>query len=719
MAADRNIDIVYRARVQEYQRGIEQMRQSTDGLAQHTDQATTKIDSSYRRTSDRIRSYFTVAVAVMAGKQMIDAAAELEQAVGGTSAVFAEASGVIDEFASRSAESAGLSQRAARELTSQIGAMLQGFGFARQEAADWSVTLAQLGADLAATFGGKPEQAVQALGAALRGEFDPLERFGISLNVSKANLKAVEMGLAESTSQVDMNARAQATLALIMEQSASAQGQFAREADTAAGQAAIASAKTEDAAASMGRSLLPVYAKAAEVVGTLADGFANLPAPMQTALIAGAGFVAFAGPLGAAKDALVGLIQTARQMPTALRAARSMFQSMSTEAKVGALAGGAALAGLTAAIMVNQRSAAQNAETHRRMAQAILDGGENADRARQILDELSQGSKLSRDLAADVTKELERQRDAMSSSERATHDLSAAQREYADLIASGTATEEELAAAREKVTEASAAQERVQSEVTAATEEGAAATEKSTAATEKHTKAAKDAYDALDELKSVIDELIGTHVSSADAMIDVEQGYADLTAKILENGATLDIHTEAGRDNLSAINDQVDAVLDLAQAMADETGDVTAASRVLSTHRDRLIDTMVQTGLTREAAERYVDSLGLIPENIDTVVNLDITDAERKLHELTGLAFSTINAMSGAAQFQALDHASSLRGRSAGAPPGRDPVPPATRSTEGSVGRARGVGTVYMDGKPVGRITSEHQRRDAIGSYAG
>src|SRR5690606_24491675 len=116
--------------------------------------------------------------------------------------------------------------------------------------------------DLAALHGGKPEQAVQALGAALRGEYDPLERYGLSLNVTRANLKAVEMGLASSASEVDMHARAQASLAIIMEQGADAMGQYIREADTAAGRATTAAAKTEDAAASMGRSLLPVYAKA-------------------------------------------------------------------------------------------------------------------------------------------------------------------------------------------------------------------------------------------------------------------------------------------------------------------------------------------------------------------------------------------------------------------------------------------------------------------------
>lgn len=108
-----------------------------------------------------------------------DAASGLQQAVGGTAAVFGEASEAVDDFAQSAAESVGLSQRAARELTSQIGASLKGYGFAVDEAAAKSIELTEIGADLAATFGGTTADAVAALSSALRGEFDPLERYGV------------------------------------------------------------------------------------------------------------------------------------------------------------------------------------------------------------------------------------------------------------------------------------------------------------------------------------------------------------------------------------------------------------------------------------------------------------------------------------------------------------------------------------------------------------
>jgi hypothetical protein len=225
------------------------------------------------------------------------AAAQLEQSIGGTEAVFGEVSGTIDKFAKDAARNMGLSERAFREATTSIGGQLQGVGFDTQTAADQAVKLTGVAADLAATYGGTTADAVAALGAAFRGEADPAERFNLRLNQNTVNAKAVAMGLAESTSKVGAQAKAQATLALITEQSAKAQGQFAREADTATGASAIAAAQAENTAASLGDATLPIYTKVVGVVSEVASAFEKLPGPVQTGIIAFGGLAVAAGPL--------------------------------------------------------------------------------------------------------------------------------------------------------------------------------------------------------------------------------------------------------------------------------------------------------------------------------------------------------------------------------------------------------------------------------------
>jgi hypothetical protein len=239
-----------------------------------------------KKSGDLLRSALFGTAVLYGAKQLVDAAANLEQAVGGTAAVFEQASGPINEFAKNAAKLAGLSEETARTLTSRLGASLKGFGLSAEEAAEQAVFLTQTGADLAATLGGSTDEAVTALGAALRGEFDPLERFGIALKASDIAAKAVSMGLADNASNVSTLAKGQAALALITEKSAFAQGQFGREATTASGQAAIASANTKNASADLGRSFLPIYTKIQEVVSAVAQAFSALPGPVQTGVVA-------------------------------------------------------------------------------------------------------------------------------------------------------------------------------------------------------------------------------------------------------------------------------------------------------------------------------------------------------------------------------------------------------------------------------------------------
>lgn len=244
------------------------------------------FSANAQKSGDLLRSALFGTAVLYGAKQLVNAAANLEQAVGGTAAVFEQASGPINEFAKNAAELAGLSEETARTLTSRLGASLKGFGLSAEEAAKQAIFLTQTGADLAATLGGSTDEAVTALGAALRGEFDPLEKFGIVLKASVVSAKAVSMGLAENATDVSTLAKGQAALALITEQSAFAQNQFAREATTASGQAAIASAKTKNATADLGKSFLPIYTKIQQVVAAVADAFSALPGPVQTGVVA-------------------------------------------------------------------------------------------------------------------------------------------------------------------------------------------------------------------------------------------------------------------------------------------------------------------------------------------------------------------------------------------------------------------------------------------------
>lgn len=216
------------------------------------------------------------AAAIKFGLDSIQAASKLEQSAGAIESVFGDASGIIEEFGKTSAKSFGLSKREVNELGAVMGAQLQSMGFSATDAAKTVVTLEKRAADLAATFGGTTADAVRAISALLRGERDPIEKYGVSLKEADVNARIMALGLDTSTAAAKKEATAIASLDLLMQQTNKTQGQFAREADTLAGKQAIATASMEDAQAMLGQRLVPIMVEATDKAIQLIDGIVGL-----------------------------------------------------------------------------------------------------------------------------------------------------------------------------------------------------------------------------------------------------------------------------------------------------------------------------------------------------------------------------------------------------------------------------------------------------------
>jgi hypothetical protein len=203
---------------------------------------------------------FAAGAAVDQLRQAVGAASDLNESINVTGLVFGEAAAGMDAFFASSAENLGMAESAARQAAGNVGSLLGNLGFGAEEASEATQQLLTRAADLGSAFNAEPEEVVTALGAALRGETEPARRFGIMLDKASVQAKAVEMGLADSTKEVDKNAEAQAALALMMEQSNKVAGDFANTADGQANAARIVSAQWEDFQAQLGQALLPAVA---------------------------------------------------------------------------------------------------------------------------------------------------------------------------------------------------------------------------------------------------------------------------------------------------------------------------------------------------------------------------------------------------------------------------------------------------------------------------
>jgi len=233
-------------------------------------------------------------------KDIVGAASDMEQSIGGVDAVFKDNGKAIHAWAETSAQAIGLSKNSYNELATLIGSQLKNAGVSMDDLAPKTNQLINLGADLAAQYGGSTADAVSALSAVLKGETDPIERYGVSIKQADIAAQKAAMGLSGLTGEADKQATAQATLALLTMQTADATGANAREADTAAGKQARLTAEMDDAKAVMGKSLLPAWSAVMDVMGKfipivtpivsmlgdLASMIAGLPMPLLAAAAA-------------------------------------------------------------------------------------------------------------------------------------------------------------------------------------------------------------------------------------------------------------------------------------------------------------------------------------------------------------------------------------------------------------------------------------------------
>lgn len=193
-------------------------------------------------------------------KDAIGGAANLEQSVGAIDSVFKGSAAEMHSWAQSAATDVGLSANEFNELGTLIGSQLKNGGTAMDELAPKTKSLISTGADLASMFGGTTSEAVEALSSALKGERDPIERYGVSLNQAKIDAEAAALGFEKVGGSLSAEANQAATLSLIMKQTADAHGNFASEADTLAHKQQVLNAQWANGKARIGTELLPAVA---------------------------------------------------------------------------------------------------------------------------------------------------------------------------------------------------------------------------------------------------------------------------------------------------------------------------------------------------------------------------------------------------------------------------------------------------------------------------
>ncbi|MEO0625428.1 MAG: hypothetical protein AAFY91_00465 [Bacteroidota bacterium] len=214
---------------------------------------------------DRIFSY---------GTALFNTAAEMEVLGRKAETVFAEALPQVTAAAERNATAMGLTASQYTDAATAIGDLLVPMGFMRTEAADVSTQLVDLSGALAEWTGGQisSEQATNILSKALLGEREQLKTLGISIKEADVQNRLREKGLDNLTGKYLEQAKAIATMELILEKSTDAQAAFEENSDTLVRRQAELNARFEEVREKLATALIPVFEKLVDVANLVADG---------------------------------------------------------------------------------------------------------------------------------------------------------------------------------------------------------------------------------------------------------------------------------------------------------------------------------------------------------------------------------------------------------------------------------------------------------------
>lgn len=186
-------------------------------------------------------------------------ASEAEQSLGAVDAVLGSSARQFKAWTDENAAAFGLTEQVANQAGAQYAALGKNLGIAEKDLADFGQRGIETAADMAAAFGGDTTEALDALGAGLRGEFDQLEKYGVKLSADLVKRKQEAEGITAAA----------ATELLIQEQLGGVIGQNKREYDTWAATTARIKADMLNTLTAAGGIVLPVMELGATLVEAL------------------------------------------------------------------------------------------------------------------------------------------------------------------------------------------------------------------------------------------------------------------------------------------------------------------------------------------------------------------------------------------------------------------------------------------------------------------
>ena len=239
---------------------FDQLKKGVKGATNEVQSFGSKV-GDFSKKAGQAFALVGAAAAVMAVKIGIDsikAASDLGETISKVGVLFGDSAKEIEKFADGAAQSLGQTKQQALDAAANFAIFGSSAGLAGEDLVKFSTDFVSLAGDLASFNNVSQDEAINAIGSALRGEAEPLRRFGVLLDAATLEAAAFSLGIYDGSGALTAQQKVLAAQQVIFEQTTTAQGDFERTSEGLANKTKILTAELENTKLIIGEALLPI-----------------------------------------------------------------------------------------------------------------------------------------------------------------------------------------------------------------------------------------------------------------------------------------------------------------------------------------------------------------------------------------------------------------------------------------------------------------------------
>ena len=193
---------------------------------------------------------------------------EVQNVVDSTFGQGSQAQKAVNDFAQNAAAQFGLSETMAKRYAGTFGAMGKAFGFAQNDAAEMSTTLAGLSGDVASFYNITQDEAYTKLKSVFTGETESLKDLGVVMTQTALDQFALQNGFGRTTKSMSEQEKVALRYRFVLDKLSTASGDFSRTSGSWANQVRLLKLQFESLAATVGQVLIAALTPAIKALNT-------------------------------------------------------------------------------------------------------------------------------------------------------------------------------------------------------------------------------------------------------------------------------------------------------------------------------------------------------------------------------------------------------------------------------------------------------------------